>query len=191
MPVMIDNKVGHVREIRVGRALGLDLSFVPSAVVGYLVLWVAFGLVGILVFHRSLLAAVTGGALLSALHALSELLHNVGHATAARRTGHPMTGLRYWGIFGTSVYPADEGRLPAGVHLRRAVGGPIGSLVTAVAAGLLTLGVYLVSSRLAWIPLIFFLDNLLVFVLGNFVPVGFNDASTVIRWMGQRRAAQG
>lgn len=176
----------EVREVRLGRLFGLDLSFVPSAPAGWACLWILFGILGAYVFHRGALAAIAGGALLTLLHVLSEILHNVGHAAAARRTGYPMTGLRMWGIFGTSVYPPDEGDLPGEIHIRRAMGGPIGSAVVAAGAGLLAALSAWLLPRFAWIPLVFFLDNLLVFSLGNFVPAGFNDASTYLKWRGRK-----
>jgi hypothetical protein len=177
-----------VTERRIGRLFGLELSFVPSALAGWAFLWVFFGLLGRLIFHRGVLVSIAGGAVLVALHILSEILHNVGHAVAARRTGYPMTGLRMWGIFGTSVYPEDEGQLPARVHIRRAVGGPVGSATAAAATGVMAAATAVVLPRFTWIPLLFFLDNLLVFFLGNFVPVGFNDASTFLHWRKRRES---
>jgi hypothetical protein len=61
------------------------------------------------------------------------LFHHGGHATAARCVGHPMRGVRYWGPLATSVYPSDEPPLPPTVHLTRAAGGPVASLLLALA----------------------------------------------------------
>jgi hypothetical protein len=36
-----------------------------------------------------------------------------------------------------------------------------------------------------WVALFFFLDNLLVLTLGAFVPLGFTDGSTLLRWWGK------
>lgn len=68
--------------------------------------------------------AVAAGASATLIYVACEWLHQMGHARAARATGHPMRGIRY--IFaGLSVceYPPDEPVLPAAIHIRRALGG--------------------------------------------------------------------
>jgi hypothetical protein len=92
-----------------------------------------------------------------------------------------MIGVRFLGPLATSVYPHDEPELAPAVHVRRALGGPAGSAVLTVVAGILWLllgGVHTVN----WILLLFFLDNLLVFTLGAFLPLGFTDGSTLLRY---------
>ncbi|MBX7251031.1 MAG: hypothetical protein K1X50_03540, partial [Candidatus Promineofilum sp.] len=83
------------------------ISAAPSAGVGALLLAAAFGFVGRRLFRLSPAEAVAGGVLAAALHFLSELWHQKGHARAATRTGYPMTGVRLWGVLGTSLYPPD------------------------------------------------------------------------------------
>jgi hypothetical protein len=41
--------------------------------------------------------------------------------------------------------------------------------------------------KFRWVPLTVFLDNFFVFTLGAFIPLGFNDVSTIIYWMRRRR----
>ena len=55
--------------------------------------------------------------------AVSEWLHQMGHAVAARRVGYPMQQLVFTSILAVSVYPADEPALPARLHIQRALGG--------------------------------------------------------------------
>jgi hypothetical protein len=43
-----------------------------------------------------------------------------------------------------------------------------------------------VNETLGWVGTFFFLDNLLIFTLGVFVPLGFTDGSTLLRWWGKR-----
>ncbi|MHB8507059.1 MAG: hypothetical protein ACYDGR_00210 [Candidatus Dormibacteria bacterium] len=170
----------------VGRVGGLDVSFSRGAVPGSLVLWVLYALVGRLAFDKRAGSAVRGGLVLVALHWLAEYLHNLGHAAAARSVGYPMTGVRMGDhlLFGTSLYPDDEPELPPDTHIKRALGGPFGSLGVAAAGSAASL--VSAGTEVGWVPTVFALENLLVFTLGNVVPVGFNDASTIIREMKRR-----
>jgi hypothetical protein len=171
------------RDLRLGRVGGLDILAGPSAAAGTVVLTVIFAAIGRYAFHHGIANAVVGGLVLALLHWVSEVVHNVGHGTAARRSGHPMTGgrLGFLLVLGTSLYPHDEPALPASVHIRRALGGPIASAALTVAIGALAL--LLSGSSTGWVALVWFLDNLLIFTLGAFVPLGFSDGSTLIHWM--------
>ena len=173
-----------MKEFRLGRLGGLELSAVPSAFLGSLVLWLGLSGIAIILLRLPASDAVLGALAATALHWISDTLHQLGHARAARQTGHPMLGIRYWGVLSSSVYPADEPTLPAAVHLRRALGGPIMSaLVTLVAAALVlaaqSAGVY---GIIRWLALFFLLANLFVFTLGPFLPLGFTDGSTLLHW---------
>src|SRR5437762_2401341 len=103
---------------------GLTVAVATSAIVGSLVLWLLLGLVGVFLLSFSLLKALVLGLASVALHWFAVLLHQAGHATAARSTGYPMTGIRLWGVLSSSLYPTDEPVLPLSVHIRRAMGGP-------------------------------------------------------------------
>jgi hypothetical protein len=172
--------------VRIGRVADLEVSFAPSALAGSAALWAASAEIGVLVFRASLVEAVIGGLLMTLLHWVSELFHNIGHARAARRTGHPMTGVQFWLVFGRSEYPADETDVTAQQHISRALGGPTGSAVVSLGAGLIAAIMVVTHAPLAWVGLLFFLDNLLVFTLGAFLPLGFSDGSTLIYWARRR-----
>src|SRR5258706_526147 len=92
-----------------------------------------------------------GGLLAVALHWLSEIVHHLGHAIAARRTGYPMSGIRlgFLGVLTSSVYPRDEPELPPALHIQRALGGPLASLAIGLVAGALALALH-PSGGLAW-----------------------------------------
>ena len=124
----------------------------PAGVAGTVANTLLFTLVGRIVFGRPMKRAVAGGLTLAVLHWWLEIWHNLSHDQAARMTGHPMTGIRLgaYGVLGTSLYPADEGDLPARVHITRALGGPAGSVALSVITGL----VALVTGPFAfgWIP---------------------------------------
>jgi hypothetical protein len=155
-------------------------------VTGSLIVWAALGLVGIYLLDFSLPKALilAFGALM--LHWVAVLLHQAGHALAARWTGHPMIGLHLWGVLSSSRYPSDEAPLAAQVHVRRALGGPILSFVVACASWLLLL-LLAPGTWGWWLALFFCVDNLLVFTIGSLLPLGFTDGSTLLNLSRTRR----
>ena len=175
-------------EYRLGRVAGLDLTATPLAIAGSILLWVLLSGIAIAVLHMSVGEAIVGGLIAVVLHWVSDIVHHLGHAWAARRTGYPMSGIRLGalGLLGTSVYPPHEPALPAAIHIRRAWGGPVGSLLFSLVAAVAALIVRNVSSMLWWVGVFFFLDNLFVFTLGAFLPLGFTDGSTLLHWWGKR-----
>ena len=173
-------------EIKVAHVGGIDVLLTPEWAAGTVVLVVLFTAIGRYVFHLGLAGAIGGGVALAAAHWVSEVVHNIGHNTAARRTGYPMTGTRlgFLLVLGTSLYPADEPDLSPELHIRRALGGPTASAILTVVLGIVAL--LTAGSSLGWLALVWFLDNLLIFTLGAFLPVGFNDGSTLLHWVGRR-----
>jgi hypothetical protein len=167
---------------KLGRLAGLDLSARSSALVGSIILWVIFCAIGIELLNFSFPKALITSLIAVALHWISEILHNLGHAWAARRTGYPMIGVQLWGVLSMSVYPLDEPSLPARIHIQRAIGGPFGSLLVTLAAGALTLALRPAGGVGWWLALLLFLDNLLVFTLGALLPLGFTDGTTLLHW---------
>jgi hypothetical protein len=162
------------------RLAGLNVTAGNSAVTGSLILWAALGLAGIYLLDFSLPKALVLAVGAVAVHWISVLLHQGGHAIAARSTGYPMIGIHLWGLLSSSRYPPDEPPLTAQVHVRRALGGPLFSLVIAVAAGMLLL-LFTQGTWGWWLALFFCLDNLLVFTIGSLLPLGFTDGSTLLR----------
>ena len=173
-------------EIKLGKVAGLSLSAMPSAIAGMALLWILLSAFAIGLLSLSPIEAIAGGLIAVALHGISEFLHQWGHARAARRLGHPMVGLRFWGLLSTSLYPADEPALPADIHIRRALGGPITSLVCSVVAAVITLALRPLGGTPWLIAAFVFLDNLFVLGLGSFLPLGFTDGSTLLHWWGKR-----
>jgi hypothetical protein len=174
------------REYPLGHIVGLRLSASPSAITASLVLWLILSVIALALLHLSPIEAVIGGFLAVMLHLASEFVHQLGHAWAARRTGHPMTGVRLWWLFGMSLYPQDEGELPASVHIRRALGGAPASLLVTIVAEAIVLALRPMQGELLWYLAVFlFVDNLSVFTLGAFLPLGFTDGSTLLHWWGK------
>jgi len=178
-----------MKEIRLGQVATLDITADWKAVAGSLVLWVLIGAIGTLWLGLTPFAAILGGLLATILHWLSEIWHNLGHARAAENSGHPMTGI-YLGeglLLGRSLYPPDEPPLPAEVHIKRALGGPTNSLLLAMIAFAVTLIVGPNGGVAWWVALFVFFENLFVFCLGAFLPLGFTDGSTILKWRRKRR----
>jgi hypothetical protein len=173
------------KEIELGNVWGIRFTASQSAVIGSLVLWLGLALLGVVGLHLLTWIALLGGLLGVALHWLSDTGHQLGHAWAARQVGWPMSGLRYFGLLSTSLYPKNEPLLPGRVHIRRALGGPAASLLLAL------LGVAWVwaaggsGSLMDWLGRFFLFDNLVVFGLGAFIPLGFTDGSTLLEWIGK------
>ena len=177
-----------MKEYRLGTVADLLLSAQPLALVGSILLLVFLSGIAIGVLHATLMEALAGSLLAVLLHWICSLAHHLGHAWAARRTGHPMRGIRLgmWGVLATSIYPPDEPSLPAKIHIQRAFGGPLGSFLFSIVALVLALVFRRVNETLGWAGTFFFLDNLLVFTLGPFLPLGFTDGSTLLQWWGKR-----
>jgi hypothetical protein len=171
------------------RIFGLHITVDRTALPCTLLMWVGLSLAAGLLFRLSLAEALAAGAAATLLHWFSALWHDAGHVIAARITGHPMTGLRLWTVFAINQYPADEGELPAKVHVRRALGGPIASLfLTLIFAALLF--VVAQSSALWWLVLFGFLENALVMTSQAIAPLGFNDGATLRQWLPAMYAAK-
>jgi hypothetical protein len=116
------------------------------------------------------------------LHVVSDFWHNLGHVVAARTTGYPMSGIRMYMLVALSVYPANEPELPAAVHIRRALGGPIASAILSLITGLVLL-VVRDAGPATWVIGLWFAENLLLFTAQALIPLGFNDGATIWHWM--------
>jgi len=171
------------RRFSLGRFAGLDLSAGPSVLPGS----VAIAALVAFFFWRSgrpTARALSGGLMAVPLHWLSDLVHNLGHAIAALQTGYPMRGVHFWGVLGMSLYPRDEPPLPAEIHIRRALGGPIASTLLALAAFALRLAVRAPGMGRD-LALFLALDNLILGV-GALFPLPMTDGGTLRTWWPRR-----
>jgi hypothetical protein len=184
------NGSAKAAEFKLGTIMGLTITATSAAIIGAVALWVILSAIGYLLLRLPLGNAVIGGLAAMLLHEIADLWHQLGHAWAARRTGYPMTGIRFGflGVLSSALYPTDEPVLAPALHIQRALGGPLGSLVMSAVAAILFLVINTSRSggTLWWLALFFFLDNFVVFTLEIFLPLGFNDASTILYWMRQR-----
>jgi hypothetical protein len=175
----IDEQAGA--DLLLGQVAGLRITAGRSAVVASAVLSLLAGLLGRRQLRTNVAAAAAGGLVVVLVHWLSDLAHQLGHAQAAKKAGYPMTGLRLWGLFSTGQYPPDEPELPARIHVWRALGGPAASITLGLVAAPIALAARR-GSLLQALGLFAFVDNLFVLGLGAFVPLGFTDGSTLLRW---------
>ena len=175
------------KEHKLGKFFGLSLSLVPSFFFGTVLLWVVQSGVGYWFLKLPLSQAIFAGMVATLLYWVADIIHHLGHAYAARRTGYPMVGIRLGTrfIFGTSVYPNDEESLPANIHIRRALGGPSGSFLFTIATGIIAGLLFPLGGAVWWIALYLCLISFFMFTLGPFMPLGFTDGSTILEWRGK------
>ncbi|MBK8027417.1 MAG: hypothetical protein IPK19_40015 [Chloroflexi bacterium] len=165
----------------------LSVAILPRpTVIGTLVIGAILFGIGLLL-GLPLVEALLGAILGVAQHWALELLHHLGHAYAAKRTGYPMQGVRVGmlGILAMSVYPKDEPKLPGRIHIRRALGGPI--LSGAIGVGYLVL-VLLTGERgdlIAWLLRLGLLESVMMSV-GALAPIRGLDGGTILYWLRKR-----
>jgi len=176
------------RTMHLGKYRGLEIRTAPSTIITAILTTSAIFLLLNKVFKLRPWTAVTGGILATTLHYLSDLWHQLGHARAAEQTGYPMKGMTFVGPLCFSVYPKNEGLLPAETHIQRALGGPIFSLLLTLAFALAVLLMRFIGGLPLFLAVFTFLDNLLVFTIGALLPLGFTDGSTLLTWWGQRNS---
>jgi len=168
------------------------ISVALSALIGAVGLWVILAGVALALTNLTPLDAIIAGLIGTLLHFVGETLHQFGHIMAAKRVGYPARGIRLWFVLGSTLYPHDEPDLPANIHIRRALGGPLFSMVTT----LFCLGWALLWWDYGDLPRFIvgfvLLDNALVFTLGAlFPPMYFgdafaNDGGTIMHWLRQK-----
>jgi len=173
------------RECRVFSLSGLPVSIVPGFIVGTGLTILALAAIGLFALGFGLIPALAAAFAATALMWLSELFHQLGHAVAARGTGHPMIAItlgRYF-ILGTSVYPADEGELPPAVHIRRALGGPIASLIVSVLALPIALALQPAGGAPFAVAAFVFGLNFFAYTLQIALPLRFNDGEVLWKYL--------
>lgn len=176
------------RKFRLFNLGGLEVTARPLALISFLVLGSLLSLLGVTVLKQKPPKALAGGFLAATLHYAVSLWHHLGHARAANQSGYPMSSVDFWGPIGTSRYPVNEGAVPAEVHIQRALGGPIFSFVLTALLGLAVLALRPVGGTVSYLVMFTFADNLLVYVVGALMPLGFTDGSTLLEWWDQRQS---
>lgn len=135
--------------------------------------------------------AALAGSLLTLCILLTEWLHQMGHARAARATGYPMQSIDYiFAMLAISRYPATEPELPAALHIRRALGGFWVNLVIALILAPYAMLMWMQGTLAGWVLGWTALTNLLWTVL-SFVPMDIpgwfaTDGGTLLRYWRKR-----
>jgi hypothetical protein len=96
-----------------------------------------------------------------------------------------MDGMLFDWVLARSLYPRDEPELSSKIHIRRALGGPIGNMALALFAGIVTWALYPFGGLMYWFAMFLFLENLFVFSLGAMLPLGFTDGSELLKRWGR------
>lgn len=175
-----------MRSIPLGHWFGLQITAHRSAPITYAALLAVFFSLATGWLGQDVATALAISLLAALMHFSSTLLHHIGHAIAARRTGYPMIGVMF--VFGIaqSKYPRDEPSLPGHIHIRRALGGPLMSTLVMVACGALAVLLRTEPPTALWWLLVWgWLDNLLVYSLGALLPVPIFDGGTLLKWWGK------
>ena len=173
------------REFRVFTLYGLPVSVVPGFFAGTGLTLLALAGIGLFALGFGLIPTLAGAVAATALMWLSELVHQLGHAIAARRAGHPMIAItlgRYL-VLGTSVYPANEGELPPAIHIRRALGGPVASLIVSAFALPIALALRPAGGAPFAVAAFVFLLNFFAYTLQVALPLRFNDGEVLWRYL--------
>jgi hypothetical protein len=176
---------------------GLELKFTRGALLWHLGLAVLAALLAAWLLDLGPGAAVLAGLLSAAVFFVSELLHQLGHAWAARSTGHPMQGLHFFSLFSASVYPANEPELPRRIHVRRSLGGFWVNLLVGVILLPLANTAWSGGGVGAWLLAFGTVVNLLVLGLGALLPIpvpggegGVTDGGALLRYWREAQAEQ-
>jgi hypothetical protein len=174
-----------MKSTHIGSLFGLQISFTPLIFLGIAGIWVALSLVGYFAFDIALGESIFLGFIATILHYVLELIHSLGHAFVAKQVGYPMTEIRFgvYGIYAQTIYPKDEPELDSSIHIRRALGGPIANLILSV---ILFFTLPLWTGNWYWVGMFVFLDNL-IYVVQVFIPLGFNDASTILNELRKKK----
>ena len=167
-----------MKSMYLGKLFGLQMSFTPLVFIGITGIWIILSLVSYFAFDISLSESIFLGFIATLLHYVLELIHSLGHAFVAKQVGYPMTEIRFgvYGIYAQTIYPKDEPELDSSIHIRRALGGPIANLILSI---ILFFTLPLWAGNWYWVGMFVFLDNL-IYVVQVFIPLGFNEASTIL-----------
>lgn len=167
-----------MKSTQLGKLFGLQISFTSLLFLGIAGIWIFLSFVGYFAFDIPLIESIFLGFVATLLHYVLELIHSLGHAVVAKHTGYPMTEICFgvYGIYAQTIYPKDEPELPSNIHILRALGGPVANLILAF---ILFVTLPFWKGNWYWVGMFVFLDNW-IYVIQVFIPLGFNDASTIL-----------
>src|SRR5579863_1211432 len=165
------------------RALGTDWFATESA-------WISIGWLAVLgqimarvVPGRSRSGRTVAGLGFTGLTGFSMIAHQIGTIAAARSVGAPMRGVVFTATLAYNTYP-QEPRLPATVHMVRALGGPAGNLLL----GIVALKLHRRHPRIRALAYLGWLN--VMFTCAALTPVPTRDGGAAIRAWRQRKGRE-
>lgn len=173
--------------------LDMPVSVHRSAVIGSLIMVIVLTGAAMTLAELSVREAIIAAIIALLLHWFAVLVHNYGHFVVAKRIGHPSTGLLLRLVFARVNYPDDEGELSPQIHLKRALGGPLFSLIlAALVIPLALLWLILMGGIEQFLGYWILFDYGWVFTFGAFLPpMRFewftNDGGTILNILEQSR----
>lgn len=169
-----------------GDILGMRVIAQRSIIPASIGLWIGLTIFAIIALGSGTVAALINALLAVLAHWINTTVHHQGHFSAANVVGHPLRHVVYWGLIGTDIYPSREGELPPRLHIQRALGGPIASLLTAIPLAVVALAWFVIVGNVWWVLLFALVDIIAVYVVGAFIPLHFigleTDGSTLLKW---------
>jgi hypothetical protein len=165
-----------------------------SAFFGSLLLLIVLIIAAVSLSRLTVLDAILAAIIGVILHWIGVMVHNYGHFFTAKRLGYPSIGVILYLVLGRITYPRDENELPLQIHLRRALGGPLFSLLLAIIATFLAALWMIPAGGIArFVGYWMVLDYWLVFTIAALVPpLRFswftNDGGTLWNLLDQSRA---
>jgi len=168
-----------MKSIHLGKIFGMQMNLLPVTFLATFLLWMGLSAAAY-VIGSPLGESILLGLVAAFLHWTSVLLHHLGHFIASRTAGYPMSGLELgmFGILARDLYPANEPELLPAIHIRRALGGPT---VSGLLSVIFFLQLPLWPGNWYWLGWFILLENLFLFTLQVFIPLGFNDGGTILR----------
>ena len=167
------------------------ITVTPLCVVSYLILIPPITWLGMTLRNLTLVEGLIASVLVIALMFVTENIHQLGHAWAAKSAGYPMIGIRHFSWFSGSVYPKDEPPLPSHTHIKRALGGFWINILIGLALAPLAFYLWTLNGVAAFTVAATSVWNFFVLGLGALLPIDFNgftvDGGTILKYRREMR----
>lgn len=156
----------------------MPVSFTRSGQIGTAILIVICTILAVIFTDLTALDSLIAGILAMIIHWLSEFFHQYGHFFAAKQVGKPSIGIRTWWVLAATRYPQDEGELVPQIHIRRAIGGPITSVIVLIVLLILAALFWSMGGMLQFLIGWGIFIQIAIFILGALVPLKIGGLTT-------------
>lgn len=179
-------------KIKFNYLFGTTLTILPSTWLSMLGVALLLGLLAAQVLNLSTPDAVLVGVVSALLLYPLELLHQSGHAFAAQRVGYPMSEIIFYSPLAWTTYP-EEPELPRSTHVKRALGGPLFSVLANLILIPVAFSLWSQGGPWAWVAGFIAAYNLFVMTIGAFLPIPLpggaeTDGGTLLRLWHEKQA---